>query len=161
MYFFCIDGLHIPKNKVLTKSLPTMIPLGGLAEKLLDAGPGLTATSQAFMVGNLVLNLFMSASLNYMLSMLNVYQIILMMPLFMISIPGNTQFVFGFFQQIAAFDILPMDEIYEGFGFTKTDPVDDNLDALGYGTTLLLYNVGSLILPIISYPVMLIIYAVF
>ncbi|MFN9906025.1 MAG: hypothetical protein ACK56F_07865, partial [bacterium] len=72
-----------------------------------------------------------------MLSMLNVYQIILMMPLFMISIPGNTQFVFGFFQQIAAFDILPMDEIYEGFGFTKTDPVDDNLDALGYGTTLL------------------------
>jgi len=52
-----------------------------------------------------------------------------------------------------------MDDIYEGFGFTKADPVNDNLDALGYGTTLLLYNVGSLILPIISYPVMLIIYA--
>lgn len=54
-----------------------------------------------------------------------------------------------------------MDDIYEGFGFTKTDPVNDNLDALGYGTTLLLYNVGSLIIPIISYPVMLIIYALF
>ena len=60
-----------------------MIPLGGLAESLLDAGPSMTATSQAFMVGNLVLNIFMSASLNYMLGMLNVYQIILMMPLFM------------------------------------------------------------------------------
>jgi len=67
-----------------------MIPLGGLAEKQLDAGPGLTATSQAFMVGNFVLSLFMSASLNYLLSMLNLYQIMLMMPLFLISIPGNT-----------------------------------------------------------------------
>jgi hypothetical protein len=62
---------------------------------------------------------------------------------------------------MAAFDILPMDDIYEGLGFTKTDPVNENLDALGYGTTLFLFNVGSLILAIISYPVMLIIYLVF
>lgn len=57
--------------------------------------------------------------------------------------------------------MVPTDFIYEElFGFKKPDAVNDNLEAEGFETTLFLFNVGSLIIAIISYPIMLVTYIV-
>jgi hypothetical protein len=44
--------------------------------------------------------------------MINTQQIILMMPLFYISLPANAAVFFNFIMQIASFDIIPTDLFY-------------------------------------------------
>ena len=65
------------------------------------------------MVGNLILNIFLSASLQYLLEMINTQQLILMLPLFAIATPANIQVFFGFLMQIASFDMIPVDILYD------------------------------------------------
>lgn len=61
--------------------------------------------------------------------------------------------------QIAAFDIVPTDMIYEDFfGFHKPEPLNDNLEAEGYETTYFIYNVGSIIIPILVFPLLIIVF---
>jgi len=65
-----------------------MFQVSGCTETT-DHGSGLVSAFQTFMVLNLLLNFFLSASLKRLLGMLYAYQIILFMPLFMLSIPGD------------------------------------------------------------------------
>jgi hypothetical protein len=88
MFYFSTDGLYIPENRLVTKNLPTMFQVSGCTETT-DHGSGLVSAFQTFMVLNLLLNFFLSASLKRLLGMLYAYQIILFMPLFMLSIPGD------------------------------------------------------------------------
>merc|ERR1711924_224852 len=84
----------------------------------------------------------------------NTQQIVLMFPLFALAAPGNTQIFFGFLMQIAAFDMLPMDILYDKFIPEIPDSMNSNLEAEGFGTTLVLYNLGSMIIAIVSWPVL-------
>ena len=58
---------------------------------------------------------------------------------------------------VAAFDIIPTDDLYATiFGLTNVDPPDalnSNFDIVGFETTWSFFNLGSLGLIIISFPV--------
>ena len=96
--------------------------------------------------------------MNFLWSMINTQQIILMLPLFYLSIPANCSIFFGFLMKIAAFDIIPTDYLYEDLlGFEKPDAINENLDAEGFESTLFLFNVGSMIIAISSYPVLILV----
>lgn len=151
---FMEDGLKVRRE------IPTQIPLGGPTQKLAEQGPAVTSASNAFMIGNLVLNIFLSASLQYLLEMINVQQIILMLPLFALATPANTQIFFGFLMEIASFDMIPIDILYDEFFFDIPDSVNQNLEAEGFGTTLILYNLGSMIIAIVSFPLLVIYFLV-
>ena len=56
--------------------------------------------------------------------------------------------------QIASFDLLPMDLIYDEFFTDVPDSANSNLENEGFGTTLILYNLGSMIIAILSFPVL-------
>lgn len=79
-----------------------------------------------------------------------------MLPLFKLSVPANASVFFGFLMEIAAFDIFPMDDLYDWMGFYKEEPLNPNLDSIGFGSTLFVYNVGSMIFALLMYPVMVI-----
>lgn len=65
------------------------------------------------MSSNLVVNLLLSAALNQLFSMVRILQIITLLPLFSIRMPGNAALFFCFLLQIASFDIVPMHYIYD------------------------------------------------
>jgi hypothetical protein len=113
------------------------------------------------MAGNLVLNILMSASLNYLWAMVNTQQIILMLPLFNLSLPGNAGIFFNFMMQIASFDIIPTDLFYDDvLGWTPTDPIHQNFADVGFSSTLFIYNIGSMILTISTFPILVLVYLI-
>jgi len=70
--------------------------------------------------------------------------------------PVNLQDFFGALFPLLTFDMIPTDEIYETiFGFSKIDtqPLTDQLDAVGYSSTITVINMGSLFIFIIILPV--------
>ena len=82
-----------------------------------------------------------------------------MLPLFNLALPANAGIFFGFLMQIASFDIIPMEKFYSDVLYwTTTDPINDNFNSVGFGTTLFIYNIGSMIIFICTYPVLVLLY---
>jgi hypothetical protein len=110
------------------------------------------------MSSNLILNLLLSAALNQLFSMVRIQQIITLMPLFNVRLPGNAALFFGFALQIASFDLIPISELYDLMfpNTTTRDVLSPNFAQLGISSTLFLYNLGSLILAFAAIPVVLI-----
>ena len=65
-----------------------------------------TQSSKAFMISSFVFNLLLSVSLNQLWALINTQQLIVLMPLFNISIPANAGMFFNQIMEIAAFDII-------------------------------------------------------
>ena len=80
---------------------------------VVDATDSATSFSTVAMAGNTVVNLLMSAALNQLFSMVEAQQIIILMALFNIRMPANAAMFFGFMMQIASFDFIPMDLLYD------------------------------------------------
>ena len=65
-------------------------------------------------------------------------------------------------QQIAAFDFYETGEIIEKYlEIESTEPFNANFEELGFESTYILNNLGTLILFFITYPMFLLIYPVF
>jgi hypothetical protein len=85
--------------------------------------------------------------------MINTQQIIVLMPLFSISLPDNASVVFGVIMQIASADLIPTDDFYDNyFDMDHTDAINDNFAAMGFNSMFFLYNMGSLIVAWLSIP---------
>lgn len=75
------------------------------------------------------------------------------MPMFSVNLPPNAGVFFGFIMQIASFDILPTDGFYDDyFNMTYTEAINYNFDSVGLGSKWFLYNIGSMILVLLSMP---------
>ena len=103
------------------------------------------------MAGNFIMNLVLSAGLNQMLSMVETQQILLVPPLFMLAIPAAVATFFKFVMEIAAFDLIPTELLFEkAFGWVDTsDSVNVNFEAEGFGSHLFLFNIGSILIILI------------
>ena len=111
------------------------------------------------MGGNAFLNLLLSASLNYLWSMINTLQIILYMPLFKLSVPGNVGAFYNFLMMIASFDIIPTQKIYDYFGWHDVqNKLSQNFVDEGYTSALFIYNVGSILFLLALNPILNIVY---
>lgn len=88
-----------------------------------------------------------------------------MIPLFKLKkIPEVTQAVFNILMTIAAFDILPDEWIYGAWNFILgldedqvPDPLNKNFEDVGFETMWSLHNLGSLAIPIFSFPLLAIV----
>jgi hypothetical protein len=93
-----------------------------------------------------------------MWTMVNTQQIIVMLPLFRVTLPVNAGIFFGFVMQLAAFNLLPTDLFYNTyFGEMKqaeTGPINDNFKADGFGSHYFIYNMGTLMVVILSMPLL-------
>lgn len=80
-----------------------------------------------------MVNVALAASLNQLWSMINTQQLIVMMPLFNISMPANAAVFFRHIMEIAAFDFVDFgDIIHETFEIEETEPIDVNFDSIGF-----------------------------
>ena len=79
-----------------------------------------------------------------------------MLPLFNISMPSNLSIVFKIIMNIAAFDILPTDYIYDLiFKVENKEPLSANFEAMGFESLWLIYNLGSLFLISLCIPILI------
>ena len=108
------------------------------------------------MAGNFVLNVVLAASLQQLWSMINTYQIIVLLPLFNIEMPANAQIFFGFIMEIASFDILPMQKFYDKYLPTPDwdEPLNDKFNNLGFQSTFFLNNMGTMVIGLAMIPLL-------
>jgi hypothetical protein len=69
--------------------------------------------------GNFAFNLIAASSLNYLWSMINAQQIVVLCPLLRVNLPANATMMFNTLLTIASFDIIPTDIIYSRLNLFK------------------------------------------
>lgn len=85
------------------------------------------------MASNFVLNILISASLNQLWAMINTQQLMIMMPLFVITMPANAGLFFRSLMEIAAFDFYDFSDIvHDLFQIEETEAIDANFEAIGF-----------------------------
>ena len=95
--------------------------------------------------------------MNFMWSMVDSQQIILMMPLWEINMPAHTAMVFGYIFQIANFDLLPTSEIWHYFfpDIPQTNVINSKLESVGYSNEYLIFNLGTILFSFVAYLLMI------
>lgn len=76
---------------------------------------------------DVVMNAIIAGLLQYCWSLVTAQQIIIMIPLFAINMPANAQSIFGVLLEVAAFDMIPTDSIYEDM-MLELEKLSEGLD---------------------------------
>ena len=107
-------GRTFGEKIVVNRAIPPQIQISEaqVAATAEAASEGL----QAVTVGNIALNFLLSASLNYLWSMIEAQQIIVMLPQFNVTIPALPNTFVTEFISIANFDVIEMDIVTEFIG---------------------------------------------
>lgn len=109
-----------------------------------------------------MVQLGVSSLLNSVWGMVDTQQIIILLPLFKIVLPENAAAFFAQLMTIAAFAIIPTDPIF-GFMFAAPPanlplPLSDNFMAVGFATTYITNNMGTLFFSLMYFPIMSCVY---
>ena len=96
--------------------------------------------------------------------MIDTQQIIILLPLFKIELPANAAAFFAQLMTIAAFAIIPTDPIF-GFMFDAPPanlplPLSDNFMLVGFATTYITNNLGTLFFSLMYFPIMAFVYLI-
>lgn len=107
----------------------------------------------------MIINIFITGSLQQLWSAINTQQIIVLLPLFNVLMPANAAYFFSFIMLIASFDIFPVEEYYDDwFGMEPVDPLDQNFDSLGFESMYFMHNLGSFMIAVVLFPVFVLFY---
>lgn len=93
----------------------------------------------------MVLKIVLKGSLNQVLNLLRTSQIMVHLPLNNITFAANGLEFYSSLGTIAAFDVLPTDDIFDSiFSDAELDPLpNSNFENLGYETTHFMRNLGT------------------
>ena len=144
--FIGINGITMENTaQVVERYLPSQVPRTAAAIAVEATVAAATQTAKAVVVSNFVMNFILSASLNQLWNLINTHQVIVLMPLFKVQLPGNAQNFFNKIFQIAAFDFFETEDYINSIlKLNKTEPLDANFDALGFQSMFFLNNLGSM-----------------
>ena len=91
-----------------------------------------------------------------LLSLLNTYQIIVIMPLFTVSVPANAGGFLAEIIKIAAFEVVDtkpyLDRILE---LEPREPINSNFETVGLESVYFLHNLGTLFLAYVFYVILI------
>ena len=96
--------------------------------------------------------------------MVDTQQIVILLPLFNIVLPDNAAAFFAQLMTIAAFAIIPTDPIF-GYLFAAPPadlplPLSDNFMQVGFATTYITNNMGTLFFSLMYLPIMACVYLI-
>jgi hypothetical protein len=90
-------------------------------------------SANTILFGNLVLNIFMSSSIQMLWGTINTLQLIVLSTLFSLNFPANCIVLFNIVADISQFSIIPTATIVNRlFTFDSSEPVNENFSAMGY-----------------------------
>ncbi|TNV87552.1 hypothetical protein FGO68_gene2096 [Halteria grandinella] len=136
----------------LVKDIPRQLDDEDIATLLLQRqSQSIKAGATAFVMSNMVLNVVLASSLQYLWGMINVMQLIVHMPLMNLVFPANAVLFYNFIIDISNFDILPVDSMENKlFKFTDS-PSQPWFEQLGYNQNPFLQNMGSMMIYVCVY----------
>ena len=88
--------------------------------------------------------MFLAGSLNQIWSLIHSQQIIMLLPLHKIVLPANVGVYYNVMMQIAAFDVVEMDNYYNRMTGQSTAALSFNFQLIGYDSMWLINNLGTL-----------------
>ena len=87
------------------------------------------------------------------LGFIEAQQIIVLVPLFGVALPGTLNTFFGYIMRVASFDLLPVDEYLSGkIKMTPRDPINCAYEAIGFETMYTLMNLGTMLIILMLFP---------
>ena len=158
-------GREVKSGSVIERYVPAQFASKEEAEAFEALEEAFSAYETGKFVSDYALNAAIAGSLQILWSQVSAQQIIVLIPLFDIWMPANAQTVFGTILQIAAFDMVPTDEAYSDMlselerGSEYLDLVQQKMIYLGFETTWILPNLGSLLFFAGLFPLMLLLLA--
>ena len=108
-------NITYPREDYLELRAPVTPQLGSLTEaKVLAAVAAVTTASLLITFGlPLLLQVVIKAAMSKVWAIFNTLQILTLMPLMAITLPGNVQMIYDEFDKIANLEFIPKDKIYE------------------------------------------------
>ena len=150
------DGNGLGANKLIKVLLPRLVMEGEATDTVESAGASAGSSSKITVIGNFLVNIAMSASLNQLWGMINGLQIMTHMPLCNIKFPANAELFNAFMIEIALFDILPSEWILEqSMYFPQDDSFNLNFQILEYNSPYAIPNLGTLFFASMSFIILL------
>ena len=94
---------------------------------------------------NYIINVMIAGSLHQLWALINSQQIIVLFPLYRISMPANAGIYFNVLMQVAAFDFFDTDEWYYDMkmGY-EIEPHSPNFGVMGFDSIWFMNNMGSM-----------------
>jgi len=109
---------------------------------------------KAVMAGNFLLTLLISASLNQLLNMVHTQQLIVMFPLFNVTLPANAGMFLSQMMTIAAFEVIDTKPFLNTvLALPHTDPLNSNFEAIGLESRYFIHNLGTVALAYVLFVV--------
>ncbi len=149
----------------VTRQIPRQVQSSNLMSFMSQNGKSLTEATNGIVASTLILNLILAASLNQLLTVVNILQLLELIALVNLAMPANVGMFLGFIMQIATFEIMPtLDWYTDWFSDTEKqsdDPLYDNLQLVGLSSRLFTINMGSLLFVIGFWPILAILHCLF
>jgi len=101
------------------------------------------APTKTFYFSSIAIATMNNLSLQTIWGSINALQIIAHIPLNSVNFPANCFHLFQFLAEVVSFDLFAPTDYFD-FGFTETRPQNQRFDDLGYETTNLYENMGSI-----------------
>ena len=111
---FDVFGQDIEKELVFERIIPTQFASEAEAEVFNSLEESVGTVDTGYFASNVFINAVIAFTLQGVWSMLESQQIIVLFPLFEIILPANAKSVFSLLLQIAAFDAMPTEQIWDG-----------------------------------------------
>lgn len=121
--------------------------LGSTESKVANAATSASTGVQTFVIGNILMSIVLSASLNQLFSMVEAQQLVCIITCSQITLPPLPAVFISKFFQIANFDILQGGLVYGKIFYMPTgNALNANFDAVGFKDMYVVNNMGTLLI---------------
>ena len=96
------------------------------------------------LTSNYVLNFLLAGSLNQLWALIRSQQILVLLPLYKITLPANAGNFYNVLMQIAAFEVMEMNERYVRATGQSTNALSDNFSIIGFDSMWFVNNMSTL-----------------
>lgn len=121
-----------------------------------------TIMTSVVFAGSALINIFIGAPLNLLWSIINSYQLVVLLIGLNFKYPAAVQQMFGLLALLANFDLLPSEDINMAlFDFSDTVPYSRKIELIGFESSNFILNTGTFLLVHHSFVILLIIALLF
>jgi len=151
--FYSENGSIIhPRDRVLTERIPPLLP-NGVESTLMNVFSSIVVVAEATAFAG---SFFFTWLLNNIWSIINTQQLIVLFPLFDVTLPGNAKIFYQALMKIAAFEMFEIgDTVNELLSLEPTGAVNDNYETLGFESTYFINNVGTMLFYYLLFPALM------
>jgi len=146
--FYDLEGIQFKDNQTLERYIPLQLRQEAATLVIAESIVYVKSTSAGIIVGNFVMNFFLSGSLSFFWGMINALQIIVHFPMVNVYFPANARLFFQTIITIATFKVINTEQMLNYFDsniLKRFGQTEDSIPLFaegGYKSTSIMRNMG-------------------